>query len=333
MSVATLNSPSPEGSAPASALVCTPPLPSCLDEVKGTWPCTSLGLEARGQSECNTKSPPRNIAWQRFRPVVMARAFGLRRSPAFPQGWLQIPLCIALATGIQLLTQVAQCQSIASSELTNALALAQQSHEKAITDFKQHPDDLDAAVQAGRACFELAEFAEKKAERAKLAEEGMRASRQAVALQSNSAPAHYYLAMNLGQLMRSKGWGGIRYLGQLRREFEAAAALDPKTDFAGPERNLGYLFRDTPGFVGGDRQAAQKHLERAVQISPDFPENRLGLAEGLAKWDETAAARKQVEELEKIWAQARERFSGPHYAPAWADWEGRLRELKAKLRQ
>jgi tetratricopeptide (TPR) repeat protein len=210
--------------------------------------------------------------------------------------------------------------------------LAAQDHEQAMTGFKQHPGNLESAVHAGRACFELAEFADKKTERARLAEEGINASRQAVALQSNSAPAHYYLAMNLGQLMRSKGWGGIRYLGQLRREFETAAALDPKVHFAGPDRNLGYLFRDTPGFVGGDRRAAQKHFERAVELEPDFPENRLGLAEGLEKWDETAAARKQLAELEKAWPNAKERFSGPEYAPAWADWEGRLRELKAKMR-
>ena len=101
-----------------------------------------------------------------------------------------------------------------------------------------------------------------------------------MARESNLAPAHYYLGMNLGQLARTRGLSALRLVNQMQREFTRARDLDEHFDWAGPDRNLGLLYRDAPAFASiGSRSKAREHLMRAVELAPRYPENRLNLVE------------------------------------------------------
>jgi hypothetical protein len=102
------------------------------------------------------------------------------------------------------------------------------------------------AWQFARAAFERAEFATNNIERASLAEQGIAACRRALAQQPDSAAVHYYLAMNLGQLARTKALGALRLVDEMESEFHTARKLDPQMDHAGPDRNLGYLYFEAP---------------------------------------------------------------------------------------
>ena len=148
--------------------------------------------------------------------------------------------------------------------------------------YRDAPDEATAAWQFARACFDLADLATNKTERASLAEQGIAACQQAIARESNSAPAHYYLGMNLGQLARTKGLSALKLVTQMQREFTRARDLEEQLDWAGPDRSLGLLYRDAPAIGSiGSRSKAREHLKRAVELAPRYPENRLNLAGGL----------------------------------------------------
>src|SRR5262249_13455909 len=144
-----------------------------------------------------------------------------------------------------------------------------------------------------------------------LAEEGISACERAVALGSNCAPAHYYMAMNMGQLARTRGLGALKLIRSIQREFDAARQLDEKMDFAGPDRSLGLLYRDAPtlGSVGS-RTHAREHLQRALELAPEFPENGLNLIETCQKWGDRNMARKALKTLEEHWTEAHNRLTG-----------------------
>ncbi len=183
-----------------------------------------------------------------------------------------------------------------------------------------------------RACFERGEFATNKAERALFAEQGIEAAERAVRLQSNSAPAVYYLGMNLGQLARTKSLGALRLVDRMVDLFSRSARLDPRFDYAGSDRNLGLLYRDAPviGSVG-DRRQSKLHLERAARLEPKYPGNRLTLAESYVKWGDFQAARGELAALDKLWADARMTLSGEDWALSWVDWSKRRSDLRQKL--
>ncbi|HEX4341790.1 MAG TPA: hypothetical protein VH255_00265, partial [Verrucomicrobiae bacterium] len=96
----------------------------------------------------------------------------------------------------------------------------------------------DANWHFGQACFDWAEYATNDTQRADIANAGIAACRALVAAQSNSAPAHYFLGMDLGELARTKWLGALSIVSEMEREFKIALRLDENFDYAGPDRNL-----------------------------------------------------------------------------------------------
>lgn len=199
--------------------------------------------------------------------------------------------------------------------------------------FLANTNDAEAAWQFSRACFDLADIASNNTQRAEFANQGITAGRRAVALNDRSAEAHYYLGMNAGELADTKrNLSALRMVKDMERDFLAALALDEHLDYAGPDRNLGLLYRDAPSIVSiGSRTKARQHLERAVELAPDFPENHLNLIESYLKWDYRNEAAKQLGELEKVWAVAQKKYTGNDWAPSWPDWNKRFGILKKKI--
>lgn len=206
-------------------------------------------------------------------------------------------------------------------------------YEQAQQKFQVASNDATLAWQLGRACADLADAATNDTQCAALAQEGINASRQAIARQSNSAAAHYYLGVNLGQWARVKKWSALKSIGEMERAFEQAAALDAKVDYAGPDRCLGLLYRDAPGWPlsVGSNSKARKHLAKAAELVPDFPENQLNLLESYLKWGERKAANACLPTAEQTLEKAKSKLTGPAWTASWRDWNHRLAADKKKL--
>ncbi len=200
--------------------------------------------------------------------------------------------------------------------------------------YSLHPENLQAAWSLGRACFDLSDIVTARDERAEIAQKGIVACRHALAENPTSAPAHYYLALNLGELARTRHFGALKLVEEMEGELKAAERLDAHFDQAGPDRSLGLLYRDAPSFISvGNRAKAREHLRKAVELAPDFPENRLDLIESCLKWGDRGEARSQLAALEQVLPQAREKFKGPAWAASWADWDTQLRAFRRKVEE
>jgi tetratricopeptide (TPR) repeat protein len=212
--------------------------------------------------------------------------------------------------------------------------LAQQQFSLKQSAYKSKPDDPQNASEFGRACFDLAEFATTKTQRAELAEQGIEACRKLLAKASNSAPGHYYLALNLGQLARTRTFGALKLVNQMEREFTSAIELDPHLDHAGPDRSLGMLYRDAPSIGSiGNRTKARQHLEHAIELAPAYPDNRLTLLESCLKWSDKDCARRELKALKELWTQAHQELSATSWNCDWQDWETRLQKAEKKLEE
>ncbi|MGA2028676.1 MAG: hypothetical protein ABSG87_01190 [Verrucomicrobiota bacterium] len=201
--------------------------------------------------------------------------------------------------------------------------------------FQSDTNDSAAAWQLARACFDFADFAKTKAERAALAQQGIAACQQLLARDFNSAPAHYYLGMNFGQLARTETFGALRLVKEMEHEFKIATELDEHFDYAGPERNLGLLYRDAPSWptsIGGHRKA-REWLERAAAVAPDYPENCLNLLESFLNWNDRIGAQHEMKALDELWPQAQKKFFGESWEQSWADWKERRDVAREHLKE
>ncbi len=236
-------------------------------------------------------------------------------------------LCVTLAIG-SLAAVAGEAQGS-----TNFMARAQRLFLEARAGHESKPADTTLAWQFAKACFDRGEFATNDSERASLAVQGIAACRQVLERDTNSAPSHYYLAMNLGQLARTKSLGALRIVGEMEREFEAGRRLDERLDYAGPDRNLGLLYLEAPGWPAsiGSRSKARQHLHRAVELAPDYPENRLNLLEADLKWGDQTEARQQLKALDELLPKARANLTGDAWTSSWSDWDARLAAARKKL--
>lgn len=225
-------------------------------------------------------------------------------------------------------------QAMAQTSETNAAVLElkknfQEMHQRFLTE----TNDVETAWHFARACYDMADLAPPNAERAEFAAQGIAAARQALSQNSNSAPAHYYLGMNLGELADTKhSPSALRIVREIEKESLTTLALDKHFDHAGADRNLGLLYWQAPAIVSiGSRSKARQHLLAAVQLAPEFPENHLNLIEAYLKWDDHVEALRQLAQLERLWPEAHKQFTGIEWALSWADWEKRLDVAEKKL--
>jgi hypothetical protein len=128
--------------------------------------------------------------------------------------------------------------------------------------------------------------------------------------------------------------GALKLVDQMEVEFTRAIALDASFDYAGAERSLGLLYRDAPvlGSIGS-RTKSKQHLLRALELAPQFPENRLNMVESEIKWGDRRAARSDLKLLEDSLPAARAQFTGAAWAASWADWDARLSKARKTLEE
>ena len=225
----------------------------------------------------------------------------------------------------------------AAQSTTNPVfaARAEAEFHRAQIQLQTNTNDLAAAWVFARACYDFADFATNDTERATIAVQGIAACRQLLTHRPKSAPGHYYLGMNLGQLARTEILGALKIVREMEHEFKMADDLDEHFDYAGPARCLGLLYRDAPGWPAsiGSRRKAREWLERAAKLAPDDPENHLNLIESRLNWNDRTGAENELKTLDTLWPKARTNFAGEAWEQSWADWTARKSVVEQSLAQ
>ena len=271
------------------------------------------------------------LATPNSRKVAGQNALCRSRLLAVPRA-RALPLCLGLVLSSALGLRADEASGAATGGRKAFVPAAEKALHQAQERYHGEPSNLDAALNYARACYDLAELPINNSERAEVAHQGIAASHEALARASNSTAAHYYLGLNEGELARTETLGALSLVKQMEREFSIARALDEHLDYAGPDRCLGLLYRDAPSFGSiGSRSKAREHLQHALELAPDYPDNQLNLLESQLKWGEHDRARRDLEKLESALPAERSRLSGPAWAPSWADWDARLRAVQKQL--
>ena len=88
-----------------------------------------------------------------------------------------------------------------------------------------------------------------------------------------------WTADNWGALFRYNPFEGLANVGKVKAMYERCLEVD-ETFWGGSCHNaLGALLVTTPGFLGGSLEGGREHLERAIEIDPDYLINHVVYAE------------------------------------------------------
>lgn len=254
----------------------------------------------------------------------------------WPNAYHTLGLTLLLLIGCGVRPAWAAEPSAVRGAFTNASALAEANLVAARKLVATEPTNSVAAWHLGRACFTWGKTLKDPNTQEKIYEEGVAACRRSLSLDPKSGPAHYYLGMNIGRVADLKrNLAAFGLVKEVERAFLQAAKLDENYAYGGPDRNLGLLYWHAPSWPVsvGNKKLARKHLERAVKLAPDYPENRLNLAEAYLDWREQKLMQQQLAAVKQLWPRAKTNLTGVEWELDWKDWESRRQKLAAAKSQ
>ncbi|MBI3726436.1 hypothetical protein HY251_21140 [bacterium] len=108
-----------------------------------------------------------------------------------------------------------------------------------------------------------------------IAERGCKLADQARKLRSERVEGHYRYALCLGIYLREHSLAALTRVSELVASAKRAVELDERYDRGGGHRLLASLYSEAPGFMGGDRDLARKHLDGMLRVAGDDEENKL----------------------------------------------------------
>lgn len=206
-------------------------------------------------------------------------------------------------------------------------------YRQARSSWDASPTNITLGVHCARTAFDWADTQPSNPERARIAQLGIEIAQGILLQDPTSAGAHYYLALNLGQLARTRSLTALKLVSRMETSLLTARSLDETFDHAGPDRTLGILYQDAPGWPTsiGSRGKARKHLERALHLNPTYPGNRLAWVEALTAWRDRSNALTELALLDAEWPKARKSFSGSQWESDWIEWSQRRDAVAKRL--
>lgn len=183
-----------------------------------------------------------------------------------------------------------------------ALAQNLKSHLLKINQLKQklenNAEDIDLLWTLARTYQRAGNEGTSKEDRIKYYTACQDYAQKGIAVNKDSAQAHFWLGICYGKEANIKGFiKGLSLAGKIRQEMERVVELDPACNHAGGHRALGRLLFKLPGFLGGSLNEAVLNLKEAVRIAPDFSTNRLYLAEAYLKKKKYPLAYEELQAL------------------------------------
>jgi tetratricopeptide (TPR) repeat protein len=184
-----------------------------------------------------------------------------------------------VARRYQILVAVIAAAFLTLSHATGVGAAGDTSVEEKLDDALHH--------------FRLAEWYAPKSHKMEHYQAAEELALEVLRIDPEVADAHFiFFAAKGRRLQAGNPLTSMWQLDSLNDHLARALALDPT--HADALAAKGGMLLDLPAFLGGDRRAARRYLEQALQVNPTGPGTRLQLARLLMKEGQDERAREQL---------------------------------------
>lgn len=163
---------------------------------------------------------------------------------------------------------------------------------------KREPANFDAFWRLARFKYFLADRDKDNSKKIKLLQAAMDAGKRAVELESGRVEGHFWLAASTGEYADLKG--ALQSLGlvkTVRREFEAALAINPAYENGDIYSALGQIDLNLPKLFGGNERRGLERLEQGLKVGANNSDLKVTLAEFYIKKGRNGDARSLLESV------------------------------------
>lgn len=158
--------------------------------------------------------------------------------------------------------------------------------------------NYEAWWRLARLKYYLADREKDSSRKSKLLQAGIEAAKKAVALDDKRVEAHFWFAANEGEYADMKGaLQSLNLVKTIRKEFEAALAINPSYENGAIYLALGQIDLNLPRLLGGNDRRGIERLEEGMKVGPNNAELAVTLAEVYSKRRRKDEARKLLESV------------------------------------
>jgi tetratricopeptide (TPR) repeat protein len=162
----------------------------------------------------------------------------------------------------------------------------------------REPSNYEAWWRLARFRYYLGDRGKDQAKKSKLFQAGIEAAKKGVALNGARVEAHFWSAANEGEYADLKG--ALQSLGlvkTIRKEFEAALAINPAYENGAIYSALGQIDLNLPRLLGGNERRGIERLEEGLKVGPNNAELKVTLAAVYQKKGKKDEARRLLESV------------------------------------
>ena len=162
----------------------------------------------------------------------------------------------------------------------------------------REPSNYEGWWRLARARYYAGDRDADKAKKPRLFQSGVEAAKKAVALDAKRVEGHFWYGANEGEYADLKG--ALQSLGlvkTIRREFEAALAIDPAYESGAIYSALGQIDLNLPRLLGGNERRGIERLEAGLKVGAENAELKVTLAEVYQKKGRRDEAKKLLESV------------------------------------
>jgi tetratricopeptide (TPR) repeat protein len=160
------------------------------------------------------------------------------------------------------------------------------------------PSNYDAWWRLARVRYYLGDREKDPSKKTRLFQAGVDAAKKAVALDDKRVEGHFWFAANEGEYADLKGvLQSLNLVKTIRKEFEAALAIDPAYENGAIYSALGQIDLNLPRLLGGNERRGIERLEEGLKIGANNAELKVTLAGVYQKKGRADEARKLLESV------------------------------------
>jgi len=160
----------------------------------------------------------------------------------------------------------------------------------------REPSNYEAWWRLARLRYYLADREKDSSKKSKMLQAGIEAARKAIALDDKRVEGHFWFAANQGEYADLKGaLQSLNLVKTIRKEFEAALAINPGYENGAIYSALGQIDLNLPRLLGGNDRRGIERLEEGIKVGPNNAELAVTLAEVYGKKGRKDEARKLLE--------------------------------------
>ena len=186
-----------------------------------------------------------------------------------------------------------------ADDLKQALVLMEQLSAR-------EPSNYEAWWRLARGRYYIGDREKDQTKKMRLFQSGVEAAKKAIASDDKRVEGHFWFAANEGEYADLKG--ALQSLGlvkTIRKEFEAARAINPAYENGAIYSALGQIDLNLPRLFGGNERRGIEMLEEGLKVGPDNAELKVTLAEVYQKKGRREEARKLLDGVAAVTDPAR----------------------------